>query len=59
MRDNGIGFDTGTLVQMNSDHIGLKNVRERIEKMCGGTLTVESGSDAGTTVTIRIPLNRT
>ena len=57
--DNGKGFDPEAVKTAGGTHIGIRNVRERIEKMCGGTLTVESGSDAGTTVTIRIPLNRT
>ena len=33
----------------------MQNVKERIEKMCGGTLTVESEIGKGTTVTIIIP----
>ena len=37
-------------------HIGIRNVRERIETMCGGTLTIESRRWKGTTVTITIPL---
>ena len=57
--DNGKGFDPEAVTATGGTHIGIRNVRERIEKMGGGTLTVESGSDAGTTVTIRIPLNRT
>lgn len=53
--DNGIGFDVNTLAQKDSTHIGLKNVQERIEKMCGGSVTVVSQPDRGTTVTIFIP----
>ena len=67
--DNGKGFDvnkvmqtdreqTGNMnVQYNRQHIGIRNVRERIEKMCGGTLTVESRVGEGTVVTIRIPVD--
>ncbi|MBQ1820132.1 MAG: histidine kinase [Clostridia bacterium] len=54
--DNGKGFDTSLLKTADGTHIGVRNVRERIEKMCGGTLTVESAVGEGTTVTIRIPL---
>lgn len=53
--DNGIGFDVNTLEQKDGTHIGLKNVKERIEKMCGGWVTVLSQPDMGTTVTIFIP----
>ena len=53
--DNGIGFDPEQLTVMGGRHIGLSNVQERIEKLCGGTLTLESELDVGTTVTIHIP----
>ncbi len=53
--DNGIGFDTAEAYSDDGSHIGINNVRERIEKMCAGTMTVESEIDKGTTVTIRIP----
>ena len=53
--DNGAGFDPMKLATMSGSHIGIANVRERIEKFCGGTLTLESTPDVGTTVTIRIP----
>lgn len=54
--DNGKGFDTTLLKTADGSHIGVRNVQERIEKMCGGTLTVESAVGKGTTVTIYIPL---
>ena len=53
--DNGIGFDVNTLEQNDGTHIGLKNVQERIEKMCGGSVTVVSQPDMGTTVTVYVP----
>lgn len=53
--DNGIGFDISKTNNSKGTHIGIKNVRERIEKLCGGTMTVDSVPDKGTTVTIRIP----
>ena len=53
--DDGDGFDTAILSESQSDeHIGIQNVRERIEKMCGGSLEINSGSE-GTTVVITIP----
>ena len=53
--DNGIGFDPKTIESAESGHIGIRNVRERIEKMCSGELILESRAGEGTTVTIRIP----
>ena len=55
VEDNGIGFDTTKEYGGDGNHIGLENVRERIEKMCGGDVTIESEINKGTTVTIRIP----
>ena len=53
--DNGIGFDSAALSDIDGDHIGVNNVRERVEKLCSGTMTIESEIDKGTTVIIRIP----
>ena len=53
--DNGIGFDTSDMDSNDKNHIGIANVRERIEKMCGGAMTIKSEIDKGTTVNIRIP----
>ena len=56
--DNGKGFDPETVKKSDGSHIGLSNVKERIEQMCGGTLTVDSITGAGTTITIRIPAEK-
>jgi len=53
--DNGDGFDPRTLTEGDGRHIGLWNVRERLERMCSGTLTIHSGNGDGTTVTIALP----
>ncbi len=53
--DNGVGFDTEKLNLTYGDHIGIRNVRERIEKMCGGSLDIKSVIGEGTTVTLSIP----
>lgn len=52
--DNGVGFDVDSPTKSGT-HIGLKNTKERVEKMCGGTLEVTSEIGKGTTVKIRIP----
>lgn len=54
VEDNGAGFDTKILLDERK-HIGLRNIRGRVEVMCGGTLTVESTPGAGTKVLISIP----
>ena len=45
----------GAVESAEGSHIGIRNVRARIEKLCGGTLTIESRLGEGTAVTIRIP----
>ena len=54
VEDNGAGFDTSVLLDERK-HIGLRNIRGRVETMCGGTLTVESTPGIGTKVEISIP----
>ncbi len=53
--DNGKGFDINAQPGDGKSHIGIRNVMERVEKLCGGSVTVDSVIDKGTTVTIRIP----
>ena len=53
--DDGVGFDTSEALSEDRVHIGIANTRERIEKMCGGTLEVESTPGIGTAITITIP----
>lgn len=55
IEDNGKGFDTTIIETADNTHIGLRNVQERIEKMCHGTLRIESKKDIGTKIIIFIP----
>ena len=56
IRDNGKGFSTNELPYGTKEpHIGIQNVRERLERLCGGTMNIESGEGKGTCVTIHIP----
>ncbi len=52
--DDGVGFDMNAGYD-ETKHVGIKNIRGRIEAMCGGTLTIESEIQKGTKATIRIP----
>ena len=52
--DDGVGFDELS-PQDRKKHIGIRNVRERLQVMCGGKLTVESQKGTGTTALIQIP----
>ena len=55
IRDTGVGFDTNLVPSDDQKHIGIRNVRQRLENLCNGTLDIQSTVGQGTTATIRIP----
>ncbi|MCR5405561.1 MAG: hypothetical protein K6E88_02135 [Lachnospiraceae bacterium] len=58
VEDDGIGFSGPGKVDDENIHVGLNNVRERLEMMCDGQLTITPGKTGGSVVTIRIPVKR-
>ena len=50
--DNGRGFNEG---DDSEPHIAIKNIRQRLEMMCGGSLVITSNEGGGTVVTVTIP----
>ena len=58
VEDDGIGFDTNTLLD-EREHVGLRNIRERLKVMVNGTLEIESTVNVGTKVLIKIPKEAT
>ena len=52
--DDGVGFDTGAVLD-DKQHVGLRNIRERLKVMVNGTLEIESTIGEGTKVLITIP----
>ena len=57
IEDNGKGFDVESLATMENTHIGIRNVKGRIETLCNGEFSIESVKDEGTCVIIRIPFS--
>jgi len=53
IEDNGIGFDLKTIKSSNG--MGLKNIEKKVEQM-GGTFSIDTIRDKGTTIIIDIPL---
>lgn len=58
--DNGVGFFADSILDVpikndGRSHIGLNNVRNRIQKMVNGDLDLYSRENVGTVVTIIIP----
>ena len=54
VEDDGVGFDTSKLLD-EKKHIGIRNIRDRLKVMVGGTLEIESTQGVGTKVLITIP----
>ena len=57
VKDDGAGFDTG-IFEHDDDgerHVGIYNLRNRLELMTGGCLDIESAIGEGTKATVRIP----
>ena len=52
--DNGVGFDVNEAFE-NAEHVGLRNIRERLKMMCEGALEIHSSPGVGTTAVISIP----
>ena len=55
VQDNGVGFDPQKQRSTEGSHLGLQNVRDRLKKMCGGTMILQSERGKGTCVTLLIP----
>lgn len=53
--DDGSGFDSDEIGNDGKEHVGIANVRYRLEVMCGGRLEIDSKKGEGTTVKIILP----
>ena len=49
-----VRFDTSVLLDERK-HLGIRNIRGRLEAMVNGTLQIESTEGVGTKVLIQIP----
>ncbi len=52
VEDTGPGFDAS---DKSKPHTALENIRQRLEMMCGGSMTISPGEGRGTKVTVSIP----
>ena len=57
--DDGVGFDPAAVYNDDKPHIGLENVRSRIESICGGKMYIRSSPGKGTTVLMQFPEKET
>jgi len=69
VEDDGVGFDVAVLQEYvhraeagtegaKRRHVGINNVRERLQRMCGGYLALESEPGRGTRAVLTIPQRR-
>ena len=56
-RDNGSEFSADRMEGSDGMHLGIKNVRQRLQNLCDGELLIDSDGGKGTRVTIRIRKN--
>lgn len=54
IRDNGVGFDSRTLLEKGDNHVGMNIMRERAQRI-QAELSVASQNGKGTTVSLRLP----
>ena len=54
VEDTGPGFDPS---DESKPHTALENIRQRLEMMCGGGMTIKPRESGGTVVTVTIPDN--
>ena len=52
VEDNGPGFDPS---DESKPHATLNNIRQRLEMMCGGSMTIQRRKGGGTVVKVTIP----
>ena len=53
VKDDGVGFDP--VKTLDSTHVGINNVKNRIRSLLNGTVLIESEIGRGTTVTVTLP----
>ena len=56
--DDGVGFTDGEYIDDGDTHVGLENIRKRLDMMINAKLEIESKKGEGTTACIRIPKRR-
>ena len=55
IEDDGVGFDVKNYNKDGKIHIGLDNIKSRIENLCDGEFLIESKIGEGTKIKIVIP----
>ena len=56
--DDGDGFETGEMPDDGRLHLGISNVKKRLEAQCKGSLQIQSKRGVGTVAVVTLPLRR-
>ena len=56
IEDDGVGFDTDKVLKLDSNHFGLKVIKERVE-LLGGNINIMSEKGKGTRIDVIIEIN--
>lgn len=59
VKDNGVGFDVNEPLKQDEQHthVGLSNVKKRLEKISGGQIIIETAIGKGTEIRVLLPQN--
>ena len=55
VEDDGVGYRMGRIPDDGRKHVGLANLRRRLELISGGSLEISGKSGGGTLAVIKIP----
>lgn len=55
VEDDGVGFDVNYIPDDGRSHVGIKNIKDRLNKLLGADVSIASVPGEGTRVEIRIP----
>lgn len=55
VEDDGAGFEAGTISNDGRSHVGIENIKTRLDLLCGGECEIRSTIGEGTTATVHIP----
>ena len=53
--DDGTGFDVNEKKDDGRSHVGMENIRRRLQEMCGAEVIINSTIGEGTVATVVLP----
>ena len=53
--DDGVGFSMGQIDFKSSSHVGISNIKYRVENICNGKIVINSKADKGTEIAVVFP----